>query len=77
MEINGLPKTKPARKRFALVLKRRTLAHTGPKRTAHLRHTFGVADAACPVRGDAGIGAADLIEIPPEHFGSSISQKYC
>jgi len=31
--------TKPARKRLEVVLKRRTLAHTGPNRTAHLRHT--------------------------------------
>jgi hypothetical protein len=34
-----LPTTEPARKRCNLVLKRSTLAHIGPKRTAHLRHT--------------------------------------
>jgi len=38
-EINDLPTTEPARKRFDLVLKRSTLAHIGPERTAHLRHT--------------------------------------
>jgi len=35
-KINSSPTTKPARKRFAVVLKRRTLEQTGPKRTAHL-----------------------------------------
>src|SRR6516165_8365801 len=39
--INDLPTTEPARKRCNLVLKRSTLAHLGPKRTAHLRHTCG------------------------------------
>ena len=37
--INDFPITEPERKRFDLVLKRSTLAHIGPKRTAHLRHT--------------------------------------
>jgi len=43
--INDLPTTEPARKRFDLVLKRSTLAHLGPKRTAHLWHT-----CHCPLR---------------------------
>src|SRR5258708_31167387 len=37
--INDLPTTRPARKHTTEVLKRRALARTGPKRTAHLRHT--------------------------------------
>ena len=37
--INNLPTIEPARKRFDLVLQRSTLAHIGPKRTAHLWHT--------------------------------------
>jgi hypothetical protein len=41
MQINDLPSTKPARKHFVVVLKRLTLAHSGPKRTAHLWHTGG------------------------------------
>ena len=40
IQINNLPPTKPARKHFAPVLTRLTLAHSGPKRTAHLRHTI-------------------------------------
>src|SRR3989442_6572940 len=34
-----LPITKPARKHFTEVLKKRELARMGSKRTAHLRHT--------------------------------------
>jgi hypothetical protein len=34
--INDLPIAKPERKRFALVLKRRELAHMGSNGTAHL-----------------------------------------
>jgi hypothetical protein len=39
LRINGLPATKPARKRFGVVLKRRKLAHMGSNGTAHLWHT--------------------------------------
>ena len=38
-QINSLPTTKPARKRFTVVLKRRTLAHV----FRIVRHTFGTA----------------------------------
>jgi hypothetical protein len=40
LQINHLPLEEPARKRSELALKRRTLAHTGAKRTAHLWHTL-------------------------------------
>jgi hypothetical protein len=55
-QINNLPTTKPARKRFVVVFKRLTLEHTGPKRTAHLRHTWLVS-LSCRALSLAGHGS--------------------
>ena len=69
--INDLPTTEPARKRFDLVLKRSTLAHLGPKRTAHLRHTCGFQNIF-----RSSSFAVVFGQVPPAHHSRIVHQKF-